>query len=192
MKEQGPIEHDGKLFEKIQFREKTVTGRKFTDCTFKNCQLNMLNFTNCNFTDCIFEDCDLSLIKVKDSFFNRVHIKGCKAIGIHWFDTGSPFAINFADSNISYSSFFGKGLKKSKFKNCVAKEVDFSEANLTGADFQGTDLENSRFSNCDLSLTNFKEARNYDVSLVNNKVLKTKFSLPEALSLLNQFDIIIE
>ena len=192
MKEQEPVEHDGKLFEKIQFQEKTVSGRRFTDCTFKNCQLNMLSFTKCNFTDCTFEGCDLSLIKVHGSFFNRVHFIGCKAIGIHWFDTGSPFAVNFTDSNISYSSFSGKSLKKSKIKNCLAKEVDLSEANLTDADFQGTDLENSRFSNCDLTHTSFKEARNYDVDLQHNKLHKTKFSLPEALSLLNQFDIVVE
>jgi fluoroquinolone resistance protein len=192
MKNEEPVEHEGKLFEKIDFREKTVEGRKFMECTFKNCQLNMLVFKDCTFTDCIFDSCDLSLIKVKGSFFNRIQIIGCKAIGIHWFDTGSPFAINFTDSNISYSSFFGKALKKAKIKNCVAKEVDFSDTNLTEADFNGTDLENSRFSNCDLSLANFKEARNYSVDLVHNKMRKTKFSLPEALSLLNQFDIVIE
>ena len=43
MKEQD-VEHEGKLFEKIQFQEKTVTGRKFVDCTFKNCQFNSLGF----------------------------------------------------------------------------------------------------------------------------------------------------
>ena len=152
----------------------------------------MLSFADCYFTDCIFTGCDLSLIKVKGCFFNRVQINGCKAIGIHWFDTGNPFAISFTDSNISYSSFFGKAIKKGKFKNCIAHEVDFSETNLTEADFSGTDLENSRFADCDLSLASFKEARNYDVNLLSNKVRKTKFSLPEALSLLNQFDIVIE
>ena len=191
MKEQE-VEHECKLIEKIQFQEKTVTGRKFIDCTFKNCQLNSLGFVDCTFIDCIFENCDLSLLKVKGSFFNRIQITGCKAIGIHWFDTGSPFAINFTDSNISYSSFFAKNLKKAKIKNCMAKEVDFSEANLTDADFTGTDLENSRFSNCDLSHVNFKEARNYNIDLQYNKVHKTKFSMPEALSLLDSFDIIIE
>jgi len=192
MKEDDVVEHDGKLFEKIQFQEKVVAGRKFTDCNFKNCQLNMLSFVDCYFTDCVFDGCDLSLMKVKGSFFNRVQISGCKAIGINWFDTGTPFSVNFSDSNISYSSFFGKAPKKIKIKNCVAKEVDFSECNLTEADFTGTDLESSRFTNCDLSLANFKEARNYNIDLLDNKVRKTKFSLPEALSLLNPFDIIIE
>jgi len=192
MSEDKTVEHENKVFEKIEWQEKVVTGRKFTDCTFKNCQFNMLSFVDCYFTDCTFTGCDLSLLKVKGSFFNRIQINGCKAIGIHWFDTGVPFVIGFTDSNLSYSSFFGKNLKKMKFKNCVAKEVDFSSCNLTEADFAGTDLERARFNDCDLSLTNFKEARNYFIDFRENKVRKTKFSMPEALSLLDQFDIVIE
>ena len=192
MKEDETIQHEGKLFEKIQWQDKSVSGRKFIDCTFRNCQLNGLNFSDCHFADCKFEDCDLSLIKVKGSFFSRLQIIRCKAIGIHWFDVGAPFSVQFSDSNISYSSFFGKNLKKTKFKNCVAKEVDFSDCNLTEADFAGTDLESARFSNCDLTLANFKEARNYYIDIQHNKVKKTKFSLPEALRLLDAFDIEVE
>ncbi len=192
MKEEETVEHDGKVFEKVQWQEKAVTNRKFTECTFKNCQLNMLTFVDCTFTDCVFDGCDLSLVKVKGCFFTRVEVKSCKAIGINWFETGSPFSVTFVDSNISYCSFFGKGIKKARFKNCLARETDFSDTNLTDADFRGTDLENARFSNCDLSYANFKEARNYYVDLLQNKVRKAQFSLPEALSLLNQFDIVVE
>ncbi len=192
MKGDDTIEHEGKLFEKIQFQDEVVSGRTFNECTFKNCHLNGLNFVGCHFIDCVFEDCDLSLLKVKGSFFTRLQIIRSKAIGIHWFDTGKPFTIQFLDSNISYSSFFGKPLKKTKFKNCVAKEVDFSECILTEADFSGTDLEGARFSNTDLSLANFKEARNYFIDVNFNKVKKAKFSLPEALRLLDSFDIEVE
>jgi fluoroquinolone resistance protein len=192
MKDDETIEHEGKLFEKIQWQEKVVSERNFTECTFRNCQFNMLSFVDCYFTDCIFEDCDLSLMKVKTSYFSRLQIIRCKAIGIHWFDTGKPFSVEFIDSNISYSSFFGKPLKKTKFKNCVAKEVDFSECILIEADFSGTDLEGARFSNTDLSHANFKEARNYFIDVQFNKVKKAKFSLPEALKLLDAFDIEVE
>ena len=70
--------------------------------------------------------------------------------------------------------------------------MDFSDCNLTEADFAGTDLESARFSNCDLTLANFKEARNYYIDIQHNKVKKTKFSLPEALRLLDAFDIEVE
>ena len=101
MKEDETIQHEGKLFEKIQWQDKSVSGRKFIDCTFRNCQLNGLNFSDCHFADCKFEDCDLSLIKVKGSFFSRLQIIRCKAIGIHWFDVGAPFSVQFSDSSHS-------------------------------------------------------------------------------------------
>lgn len=152
----------------------------------------MLSLADCYFTDCIFEDCDLSLLKVKGSFFNRVQINNCKAIGINWFDTGNPFAVQFTGSNISYSGFFGKTIKKAKFIKCLANETDFSECKLAQADFSGTDLENARFSNSDLTQADFKDARNYYIDMQHNKVSKAKFSLPEALALLHPFGIIIE
>ena len=192
MKNDEIVVHEGKLFEKIEFKEKATVNRKFTDCTFKSCQLNMLSFIDCYFTDCVFDNCDLSLLKVKGCFFTRVQIIRCKAIGINWFDTGSPFSVQFIDSNISYSSFFGKAIKKAKFKNCLANETDFSDCNLSQADFGGTDLLNARFSNSDISHVDFSGARNYHIDLQHNKVTKAKFSLPDALSLLDPFDIIIE
>lgn len=186
------MEHERELFEKIEFDEKSVVGKRFTDCTFKGCKLNGLSVRDSYFTDCIFEDCDLSLLKVKGSFFNRVQINRCKAIGINWFDTGNPFWVQFTGSNISYSSFFGKTIKKPKFAKCVAKDADFSDCNLTQADFSGTDLEGARFSNSDISQADFRDARGYYIDVQHNKVAKAKFSLPEALTLLAAFDVIIE
>ena len=37
-----------------------------------------------------------------------------------------------------------------------------------------------------------KEARNYHIDIQRDKGKKTKFSLPEALSLLDPFDIVVE
>ena len=192
MKDNKDTEHEGKTFEKIQGQEKVVSGRKFTECIFKHCQLNGLVFEDCQFTDCVFEDCDLSLLAVKRSFFHKTQILRSKAIGINWYEARSIMALQFTDTMLSYSSFFGKALKKMKFKNCVAKEVDFSDCVLTEADFGGTDLEGARFSGCDLSLANFREARNYSIDVLNNKVKKAKFSLPEALALLDSFDVVVE
>ena len=58
--------------------------------------------------------------------------------GIQWFDARSPFSIRCMESNISYSSFFGKDLKKASFINCTATETDFTDCNLTEAVFTGT------------------------------------------------------
>ena len=192
MNDNEPVEHEDKTFEKIDYQGKTVLDRKFVNCVFKNCNLSNTTFKSCLFEDCTFDSCDLSLMKVNNSIFKKLQIVHSKAIGIQWFDARSPFAVNCTDSNISYSSFFGKDIKKARFIRCVAKETDFSESNLTEALFEGTDLSDARFSDCDLSFANFKEAKNYSIDLRHNKVKKTKFNLPEALSLLNSFDIILD
>jgi len=192
MKKKETITHEGKVFEKVAFTESEISGRKFIDCTFRKCQLNGLSFSECHFTDCVFEDCDLSLLKVKGSFFSRVEINRCKAIGIHWFDSGDPFSVRFTDSIISYSSFFGKNIKKAKFKNCVAKETDFSECTLIQADLSGCDLTQARFSGTDLTQADLRGAQGYYINFAENKTSKALFSLPEALCLLDQFDIIVE
>jgi fluoroquinolone resistance protein len=187
-----PNEHEGKTFEKTDYQAKIVSERKFIDCLFKNCNLSNTVFKDCLFDDCVFDGCDLSLMKVKGSTFKRIQLINSKAIGLQWFDALNPFSIQCTDSNISYSSFFAKDLKKAKFLRCNAQQVDFTDCNLTGVVFAGTDLTDARFSNCDLSFANFKEAKNYSFDVRENKIKKTVCGLPEALSLLNYFGIIVD
>lgn len=65
--------------------------------------------------------------------------------------------------------------------------ADFSER-----DFRNTDFEKSIFSKTNLYKVNFKGAKNYYIDIKNNNIKKAKFSLPEALSLLDTLDIEIE
>lgn len=192
MKKTDTITHEGELFEKFSFETPEIKRYKFIDCTFSQCLLSEHSFAECSFTDCVFNDCDLSLLRVKGSFFSRVEINRCKAIGIHWFDAGDPFSVRFTDSIISYSSFFGKNIRKAKFKNCVAKETDFSECTLIEADLGGSDLTAARFSGTDLTQADLRGAHGYYISFAENKTAQARFSLPEELGLLDQFDIIVE
>jgi uncharacterized protein YjbI with pentapeptide repeats len=192
MKVEEDMIHENKVFDKLIYQEKVVKGRKFVDCTFKSCKMNMTSFNDCSFTDCVFDDCDLSLMKVRNSSFSRVEVKRCKAIGIHWFEARDPFSIRFVDSIISYSSFYGQAIKKAVIKNCVAKETDFTGTNLVAADLTDTDLDGAKFADTDLSGADLRGARNYSIDLHHNKIKKAKFALPEAVSLLHSFDIIIE
>jgi fluoroquinolone resistance protein len=183
--------HDYKKFENVIWEEKQIAGKDFNHCTFYKCSLKGCFFEDCSFEKCTFEECDLSLIKFKDSSFSEVQINGSKAIGIVWYDADNPISVNFNNSRISYSSFFGKNCKKAQFINCIAEEVDFTNCNLIQANFAGTDLKNAIFLNTDISQANFAGAVNYTISLNNNITKKAKFSLPEALCFLYNLDIII-
>jgi fluoroquinolone resistance protein len=82
--------------------------------------------------------------------------------------------------------------KKMKLVNCIANEVDFSESNMTECDFTGTDFAESTFAKTNLTKANFTKAKNYSIDFRTNTLSKTKFSLPEVISLLDILDIIIE
>lgn len=100
-------------------------------------------------------------------------------------------AVSFHHSQISYSNFYGKNLKKSQFVKCVVADVDFSECNLSTTNFSGTDLRNARFFNTDLTGANFVDAENYFIDPKTNKIKNAKFNLPGALSFLAALDIVL-
>jgi len=113
----------------------------------------------------------------------------CKAIGILWYDTLNPFAIQAKSSILSYSSFFGKNLKKAKLQKCIAWEVDFTGCNMASADVSNTDFMGSTFSDTDLRLANFTGAENYHIDPAGNKIKGATFQLPAAISFLDSLGI---
>ncbi len=179
------ISHEHKRFENITWEGKTISGREFYDCHFYKCSLKECIFTECTFEKCTFEECDLSLIQFKQTAFNRVVLQHTKAIGIAWHNARKPLTVDFHHSRLSYCSFSGQNLKKGIFLHCQADEADFSGCNLSLADFRGTDLAGARFAETDLTQANFTGAQRYAIDVQNNKVRKAKFSLPDALALLD-------
>jgi fluoroquinolone resistance protein len=173
----------------IKFKE--IIDTKFIRCTFTDAFFN-----ECRFKNCAFIQCDLSMMRVKSSRFADVQFEKCKTVGINWteasWEKGGFFRlIDFDDCALNYSSFFGLKLHKMKMTKCTALEVDFGEADLTGAVFSHTDFSGSIFMHTNLTEADFVNAANYTISAKNNTLKKTKFSLPEAMSLLRSLDIVL-
>ncbi|WP_367867862.1 pentapeptide repeat-containing protein [Pedobacter sp. WC2423] len=183
------ITHHDKRFENINYEDKHLVSRYFEGCTFYKSIIKGCLFEDCTFNNCTFEECDISLIKFKDTFISNLAVINCKAIGILWYDTLNPFSINAKNSMLSYSSFFGKNLKKIRLTNCTAREVDFSNCNLSSADFSGTDFLGSTFSGTDLRMANFTAAQNYQIDPSGNKIKGAIFQLPAAISFLDSLGI---
>ncbi|WP_158797507.1 pentapeptide repeat-containing protein [Pedobacter sp. L105] len=184
-----PISHYNKRFESINYEEKHLVGRYFDNCVFYKSTLKGCLFDDCTFTKCTFEETDLSLIKFKDTYFSDCVLINCKAIGVLWYDTLNPFSIQAKGSILSYSSFFGKNLKKVKLQKCIAWEVDFTGANMGNGDLSGTDFMGSTFSDTDLRLANFTAAQNYHIDPAGNKIKGATFQLPAAISFLDSLGI---
>jgi len=181
-------------FNRITLTATEINAKEFDNCIFEACNFSESTFLNCKFYECKFINCNLSMIQVNGSSFFDVIFDECKAIGINWTKASwpriklcSPFRFNKCVLN--HSSFLGLGLKEVVMIECKAKEVDFRDADCTEANFSYTDFANSFFGKTILTKADFSEAINYNIDIFNNVLSKAKFSLPEAVNLLNCMDI---
>lgn len=181
-----------KKWVKHSFTEKDIQSRVFQECQFNNCSFTDCKFENSKLLNCTFIECDLSNIIPMNCQFTEVRFIKCKAIGIDWTKAQQIRQLSFSECSLNYSNFRLLKLPGIKMVKCEAKEVDFIETDLRNADFKNTDFEQSIFFKTNLTNADFSRATNYFIDIKTNTLRKTRFSLPEALSLLSNLDIIIE
>ena len=187
-------EYVGDCFEKIEFLKGEVRSKEFVECCFVECDFSETIFRGCRFKECSFQKCNLSLIKVVDSLFAGVVFEDCKLIGVDWTQASLPAVLlsaplAFLRCDISLSVFLGMVLKEMVMDDCRAHDVDFREADLSKGRLMRTDFAKSLFFETDLSETDLSHAKNYAIDIYQNRITKAKFSLPEAMSLLESMDI---
>jgi uncharacterized protein YjbI with pentapeptide repeats len=83
-------------------------------------------------------------------------------------------------------------IKNTIFKNCQLLDTDFSECDLTGSIFDNCDLAGSVFNSTKLEKADLRTSFNYAIDPEKNYIKKAKFSLPEVLGLLRNYDIVVE
>ena len=178
--------------EKQSFAGVNIQEITFDECEFNSCTLNESQFDRCRFINCKFTGCDLSNLAPSKCEFREVSFSGCKAIGIDWTKAVIVKDLEFSECMLNYSNFKMLKLQKIKLVKCEVKEAAFIGTNLSNSDLRKSDFEKSMFFKTNLTGANFSGAKNYFIDINNNTLKKTRFSLPEALSLLNNLDIIIE
>lgn len=162
---------------------------EFLECTFQSLNLSDLSLKNSKFVECHFKNCNLSNTEVLNVTFREVTFKTCKMLGINWSLSKAISLLRIEDSQLDYSVFQELSLNNSEFLNSSMKEVDFSNSSLVKSIFSGSDLNMSNFTGVDLRESDFREAINYSLDPNFTKIRKAKFSLPEALSLLEHLEI---
>jgi uncharacterized protein YjbI with pentapeptide repeats len=182
------------VFKRLNLDQQRFESSEFYDCKFIRCSFSESLFSSCRFVNCTFQDCDLSLIQLTGSSFSATRFEDSKVIGVDWTqaDWSSPSIgapIGFIKSTLNHATFIGLKLREIEIIDSIAVNVDFREADLSQSDFSGTDLSKSLFSNTDLTAADLSRARNYHIAPGQNTLKQTKFSLPEAMSLLYNLDI---
>lgn len=144
-------------------------------------------------------DCNFSLTKIPGCRFVEADFHKSKLIGINWSETVNssksliqrkPF--DFNQCILNHSVFFGMNLREVTFQECSMINVNFEEANLSKANCTKSDFKQALFKRSNLTETNFTGALNYAINPQENTFKKTRFSLPEAVSLLYNLDIVLE
>jgi fluoroquinolone resistance protein len=185
--------HEGKLFEKINYSGKEVKNREFEQCTFKDCDLSNSIFTHNRFTECVFIGCNLSMTKLGGSSLRDVTFKQCKLLGVNFSECEDfLFSVRFESCILDYASFMKKKMTKTKFIDTSLKHVVFSNANLSNAVFDNSDLADAVFNGTDLKEADFRTASNYMIDPELNAIKKAKFSLHGISGLLTKYGIRIE
>ena len=176
--------------------DRPLLQKEFGACAFVKCTFRETSFHDSKFKNCTFKKCTLSLVDIKGCTFIDTRFEDSQLIGFNWTEAVrsrsklSRFA-SFNGCVINHSSFFGMDLKKIGITRCVARDVDFAEANLSGANLTFTDFSQSRFLHTDLTEADFTGASGYAISPNLNTLKQTKFSLPEAMTLLYGLDIVL-
>ncbi|MEM7115674.1 MAG: pentapeptide repeat-containing protein [Chloroflexota bacterium] len=189
-------EYIDQTFKGVQLGGIELRGSDFDSCHFSDCNFADATWRDCQFTNCVFQQCDLSLVQVPATSFLATRFESCKLIGVDWtradwnpIRRDSP--ISFLSCTLNHSTFIGLNLCRLQLTESMAANVDFREANLSRASFANTDLLDSLFLNTNMTGADLSQARQYTIAPQHNNLKQTKFSLPEAMSLLYNLDIVL-
>ena len=183
--------YENELFEGIRNGE-DLHGIEFYKCTFRNSSFQSSRLIECNFDSCEFVQCNLSLIEINYTVFTDIKFIDCKMLGVNWSGAGGFFSASFDGCLLNNNVFADMNLSRFKFSSCLLVEASFSNTKMMYSIFDECDLHQCQFHQTDLSFANFTTSHNYYINATTNVLKKTLFSLPEAVSLLANLDIVLK
>lgn len=183
--------HERETFDQIDC-EADMVEQTFYKCTFRNSSFQSRRLVECTFDECEFIQCNLSLMKNVGSVFTGVKFTDCKLLGVDWSSPGGFFSASYSGCIMENNAFTDMNLKKFTFTSCILTSSSFFNCQMQHAVFDDCDLAESQFYRTDLSFADFRSSRNYYMNVETNTLKQTRFSLPEAVSLLANLDIVVE
>jgi fluoroquinolone resistance protein len=165
---------------------------EFEECAFHKLGLSGQKLARCRFFDCAFVECDLSLCQLVDCAFVRSKFERCRLTGVNWSELEKLERVSFEGSQLNDTTFIALKLEACDFTNAIARRASFRDLSLRSCIFRDADLSETEFVNTDLRQADFRGASGYLINPKENRLEKARFSLPEAVSLLNGLGILLE
>ncbi len=175
----------GVRFVSVDFSGQDFAGKTFEDCSFLSCHFADMSLARTALVSCVFDRCELVLARLENTTLNTVHFRDSKLVGLN-FTTCNKFGFlpDFSGCLIESAVFCANNLKKGRFSSCTVRDCDFMECDMRESVFDGSSLESSTFQKCNLERADFRSAFNYSIDPLNNRLVRARFSLPEAQSFL--------
>ena len=184
--------HRDAAFTELDAKGFELVDLEFDACRFKDCSFAAANLRRVRFSDCAFENCDLTAAKLTGSRLRAVSFRNCRAGGANFAAASALDELTFTHCLLDHAAFAGAKLPRLSFDDCRLREADFAEADLRAAIFTRCDLARARFVGADLTGADLRTSFSYEIDAFRTKIKKARFSLPEAVSLLQGLDIILE
>ncbi len=181
---------EGETFTTLKFL--SLASCEFIDCHFVNLDLSDQSSKNTKFIECSFHQCNLSGVDLLNGVFRNVIFSECKMIGLNWSNCQNLSLLEIKNSLLDFCVFQELDLSHCTFENSSIKDADFSQSKLVGASFAQSHLRATSFNGCDLSEADFRGASEYSIDPHFTKIRKAKFSMPEAMTLLEHYEIVID
>ncbi len=183
--------YENEIFEDVAWSN-DLEDVEFYNCTFKNSSFQSCRLIECSFDSCEFIQCNLSLIEIKYTSFLDVKFIDCKILGVNWGEAGGFLSASYDGCLLNNNVFADMNLTRFKFTSCLLGEALFSNTKMRYSVFDDCDLSQCQFHQADLSHADFRTSRNYFMNATTNTLQKTMFSLPEAVSLLANLNIVLK
>jgi uncharacterized protein YjbI with pentapeptide repeats len=182
-------EYEDREFVGQDLSEEKIRDISFFNCTFERCSFQYADISHSSFDNCEFKHCNVSLTKFEGTHVFDVKFIGCKLMGINWGSVRGLFKADFTDCILDNAVFPDVNLKYFIFKGCSFDGASFVDTNLTHAVFDDCNLGGCLFDTTILTQADFSTAYGYAIDVSKNTIKQAKFSLPEAISLLQNFEI---
>lgn len=194
--ENDPMHYDSRRFEGMRY-DSDLKRHEYAECVFERCQFTEMALRDVVFSNCLFADCTFRAVDMSGLRMQNTSLQGCSCIGIDWSDvrrTGRLFPLfkTIRGCTLKFNNFFKMKMPKLSLADSSLLDCAFMECDLSEGVFGNVDFQDTTFQDCDLGKADFRSARNYRINTAANRVRKARFSLPEAVGLLANLDVIIE